>query len=123
MAIPKKTREIVHQKYGGKCAYCGRDIEYRQMQVDHIRSQRNFYLGAKDEIPTYNVHDIENLNPACARCNKRKDTATIEQFRNELSAQCERLRRNSNQYNLALDYGLITETQQPVKFYFETLKP
>ena len=34
MAINKKTREAVYQKYGGRCAYCGRAIAYKDMQVD-----------------------------------------------------------------------------------------
>lgn len=29
MAISKKTRETVYQKYGGRCAYCGKEIAYR----------------------------------------------------------------------------------------------
>ena len=36
MAISKKTREIVWKKYGGRCAYCGREIAYKDMQVDHF---------------------------------------------------------------------------------------
>lgn len=28
MAISKKTREAVYQKYAGHCAYCGRPIAY-----------------------------------------------------------------------------------------------
>lgn len=36
MAISKKTREAVYQKYGGRCAYCGRPIAYKDMQVDHL---------------------------------------------------------------------------------------
>lgn len=34
MAISKKTREAVYQKYAGHCAYCGRPIAYKDMQVD-----------------------------------------------------------------------------------------
>lgn len=36
--IPKKTRELVLNKYGGKCAYCGCDLTLSTMQVDHIKS-------------------------------------------------------------------------------------
>ena len=34
--ISKKTREIVYNKYNGHCAYCGCEIEMKDMQVDHI---------------------------------------------------------------------------------------
>lgn len=33
--IPKRIRQEVYQKYNHKCAYCGCDLEYRDMQVDH----------------------------------------------------------------------------------------
>ena len=35
--INKKTREEVWEKYGRKCSYCGKDLEYKQLQVDHIK--------------------------------------------------------------------------------------
>lgn len=31
MAINKKTREAVYRKYGGRCAYCGRAIAYKDI--------------------------------------------------------------------------------------------
>jgi uncharacterized protein (TIGR02646 family) len=121
--VTKAIRLKVHEKYNGRCAYCGCNLPYNKMQVDHIRPQRNFYLGSKADIPHYDVHDIQNLNPSCARCNKRKDTFSIEQFRIEIAAQLERLPKYNANYRLAMDYGLITESQKPVKFYFETLQP
>lgn len=33
--IPKSIREEVYFKYGGCCAYCGTEIEYKDMQVNH----------------------------------------------------------------------------------------
>lgn len=36
MAISKKIREAVYQKYGGRCAYCGRVIAYKDMQVAKV---------------------------------------------------------------------------------------
>jgi hypothetical protein len=64
-------------------------------------------------------HNTDNFNPSCARCNRWKSTFTIEQFRNEIYLQISRLNRYSNNYRMALDYGLIEETKIPVKFYFE----
>lgn len=51
MAINKKTREAVYRKYGGRCAYCGRAIAYKDMQVDHFRPLRVWdeVDGAADE--------------------------------------------------------------------------
>lgn len=40
MAINKKIREVVYNKYNGHCAYCGKKIAYKDMQVDHFKPQR-----------------------------------------------------------------------------------
>lgn len=37
-SIPKKVRQKVYEKYDGHCAYCGKKLEYKDMQVDHIQS-------------------------------------------------------------------------------------
>ena len=44
MAISKKTREAVYAKYDGHCAYCGRAIAYRDMQVDHFLPLRAYSI-------------------------------------------------------------------------------
>lgn len=36
--IPKKTRLAVYEKCNHRCAYCGCDLKYEDMQVDHIKS-------------------------------------------------------------------------------------
>ena len=36
--IPKKIRLELYEKYNNKCAYCGCDLEYKDMQVDHVKS-------------------------------------------------------------------------------------
>lgn len=32
----KRLRELVYQKFDGHCAYCGKKIELKDMQVDHF---------------------------------------------------------------------------------------
>lgn len=119
MAFTKKIREQIHAKYGGKCAYCGKDIEYKQMQLDHIHCQNRFVNGETKGI--LDINNIDNLNPSCRRCNFRKSTFTVEQFREQIALQCQRLKRDSSQYSIAIDYGMITETSKPILFYFETV--
>ena len=61
--ISKKTREIVYNKYNGHCAYCGCEIEMKDMQVDHIVPKyRNNEMWHKGKIGT---DEISNLNPSC----------------------------------------------------------
>lgn len=119
----KDKRKLIFDKYGGKCAYCGCELTER-FHIDHITP---IMRGWSDEdIKKHKIKDrgdnnIGNFNPSCARCNIRKNSMNLEQFRNEIQEQVKRLKRDSNQFNLALDYGLISETNKEVKFYFETL--
>ena len=36
--IPKKIRLLVYEKCNHRCAYCGCELEYKDMQVDHVKS-------------------------------------------------------------------------------------
>lgn len=110
MAIPKMIRQQVYDKCGGHCAYCGKEIAYKDMQVDHIHAQ---YLGGTD--------DMDNLLPSCRACNFRKGTLTIDQFRQQIKEQCDTLCRTF-QARMSLAYGLIERIDKPIIFYFEELK-
>lgn len=106
--IPKAVRQKVYEKYDGHCAYCGKPIEYKEMQVDHIQAH---YLGGADEM--------DNYNPACRMCNFYKGTMSIDRFREELRKLQERLKKVYI-YRLALRYGLVEEKENKVVFYFES---
>ena len=109
--IPKNIREQVYRKYNGHCAYCGCELEYKDMQVDHY-------------IPVWSQNgsnELSNLMPACRMCNYYKDTFTLDKFRENLETLHERLRKPFI-YRLALKYGLIEENKQKIKFYFEELE-
>lgn len=109
MAISKKMRQVVYDKFGGRCAYCGREIAYKDMQIDHIHPQ---YLGG--------CNDMENLYPSCRMCNFRKGTSSIENFRKEIEWQAEGVCKTF-QGRMSLAYGLIERVNKPIVFYFETL--
>lgn len=112
--IPKKVREQVYQKYNGHCAYCGCELEYKDMQVDHIES-----VWSSERHKKNHDNSIDNLTPACRMCNFYKGTYTIEQFRQNLSGTLMNNVRLPFQYRLALKYGLVKEDIKPVEFYFE----
>jgi hypothetical protein len=63
--------------------------------------------------------DFENLNPSCPRCNKWKSTYSLEHFRKVVQTSLVRLERDTPNYRLAKDYGLIIENNSPIVFYFE----
>ncbi|MFA5322553.1 MAG: HNH endonuclease [Smithella sp.] len=122
----KIDRIVVHQKYNGHCAYCGREITAKEMHIDHIipkfhnREDLGFLVVDGHKFTDYKVNDTENLNPACRVCNLWKSTHTIEEFRHELEMQISRLRQYSASFRLAERYNLITPTDNEVIFYFET---
>ncbi|MFR4316249.1 MAG: HNH endonuclease [Ruminococcus sp.] len=107
-SISKATRLKVYEKYGGRCAYCGCTLELKDMQVDHIQSVY-WYNGA---------NDIENYNPACRMCNFYKSTRTVEDLKKELGKLLSRLEKVFI-FRLAVKYGLIQKTDNPIEFYFE----
>lgn len=120
--MSKINREEVYKKCDGHCAYCGCEITLKQMQVDHI--EPHWHTVSEQEAVRCGIkkgsHEIDNLNPSCARCNRWKSTWKLEQFREEIRKQIERLERDSSAFRMARDFNLLKVTQAKVTFYFET---
>lgn len=114
MAISKAVRQTVYEKYGGHCAYCGRLIAYKDMQVDHFKP-----LGAWAE-ENRGTDDIENLMPACRMCNHYKRANPLEVFRKLIQDIPRKLRQNYI-YKVGVVYGNVIENEKPIVFYFEQL--
>jgi 5-methylcytosine-specific restriction endonuclease McrA len=121
----KEERNIIWMKYTGHCAYCGKLIEFKEMQVDHyhpkcltncIRSPKMVELyKLPDEID-----DISNKMPSCRRCNHYKRGHTIKGFRQLMTSLHERLVKNYI-VKVAVDYRIITIRPFSGKFYFEQI--
>ena len=115
-SISKKTREIVLNKYGGKCAYCGCELTLRTMQVDHIKA---VYASSLENNGVETQDDsLDNLNPSCRQCNFYKGTLDIEQFRDKIKTILYRTFQSTFQAKLAKKLGMMKVTQFD-KFYFE----
>ena len=108
MGFSTKIRKQVHEKFGGRCAYCGHEITQKQMQVDHIHPRS---LNGADSM--------DNLYPACHACNNYKLTFSVEQLRHKIADQVRLARDYSVNFRLAERYGLIEVTNVPVVFHFE----
>jgi 5-methylcytosine-specific restriction endonuclease McrA len=106
--VNKAKREEVYQKYDGHCAYCGRKVDYEDMQVDHF-TPRN--IGG--------TNDMDNLMPACRRCNHYKRANSLEGWRKMIEEVPKKLERDCYIYRTALDYGLVVPKRRKVRFYFE----
>lgn len=115
-AIPKKVREAIYQKYNGHCAYCGKKIEYKEMQVDHlIPVQRERFKKYSE----YEIECFENYVPACQRCNHYKRAHSLDVFRKMIEEIPAKLYRDNYIYKVGLDYGMVEAYEHKVKFYFE----
>ena len=127
----KKDREIIFNKYGGKCAYCGDDLK-KGWHVDELLPVRRnyFYDSVKKktvldkENPYYHPErmNIDNQMPSCPSCNINKHSGTIEEFRNLIQGFKKHLNEINTQYKISKRYGLVVEVEKPVVFYFEEVK-
>lgn len=110
-SISKSTRTFVYRMYNGHCAYCGTEIAYKDMQVDHAIPLR---IGGAD--------DISNYMPACRSCNHYKHTLDIEGFREYLSGIHKRLQRDNVTYNIAERFGVVQHVTDDIVFYYEQVR-
>ncbi|MCP4347699.1 MAG: HNH endonuclease [Desulfobacterales bacterium] len=62
-----EVREYLLEKWGRKCAYCGKDSV--PLEIEHIRAGSR---GGSDRV--------SNLTLACVKCNQRKGNKNIEDF-------------------------------------------
>jgi len=107
----KIDRTLVYNKYGGHCAYCGKEITIKEMQVDHI------YPKSRGGLDSH-----VNLAPSCHPCNIRKGNLTIEEFRRELKRDLFQLERDSAKFRLLKSFGKILIQNTDIVFYFEINK-
>jgi hypothetical protein len=103
----KLARFRIWKKYGGRCAYCGNEIELKDMQIDHVHPKANG--GGDEEV---------NLMPSCRACNFYKGTFSLSDFKQQLSTISERIKKPFI-VRLAMKYGMIQFKPFSGRFYFE----
>lgn len=108
--LSRAEREKIYYSCDCRCAYCGCEIDYSDMQVDHATPLR---IGGADEI--------ENMKPSCRSCNHYKATFDVEGFRKYLSGIQKRLMRDSIPYQIAERFGIVEHKSDNVTFYFERI--
>ena len=113
--MSKINRQAVHQMYGGRCAYCGKVIALKEMQVDHYwpecRSAR--YNG--------DINCMDNLKPSCRSCNHYKRDSPPEFFREMMKSIHQRL-ATIYIFKVAADYGIVEIKPFDGRFYFESIQ-
>ena len=117
--ISKKTRQAVYAKYDGHCAYCGKKLEYKDMQLDHLipKQRERFKRYSEEEIECF-----DNYMPSCRRCNHYKRAHTLEYFRQMIEEIPQKLFRDSYIFKVGLDYKLVLTEPHKVVFYFEQVQ-
>ena len=128
MAVSKKNRQLIFDKYKGKCAYCGCDLE-KGWHVDELLPVKRNYEYNKNTRSFKSTgtclyperFNIENQMPSCQSCNINKHSMSLEEFRNLISGFIKHLNEVNTQYKIAKRYGLVNETIKPIVFYFEKI--
>lgn len=103
----KIDRRAIYAKYNGHCAYCGAQIPYKEMQIDHIMPKAN---GGNN--------DMDNLNPSCHVCNHFKALESLDMFRKQVATIMGKVKQEFI-YRVAKAYGMVVESRWDGKFYFE----
>ena len=121
----KINREQVYKKFNGHCAYCGKEITIKEMQIDHVYPKRLDSLYEwSEEIKQKRPKDIDsisNLMPSCRTCNHYKRAGTLESFRDLMRTLHERI-LNIYIVKVAICYGIVKVRPFDNKFYFEIIK-
>jgi 5-methylcytosine-specific restriction endonuclease McrA len=134
MYISKKDREIIRNKYDGKCAYTGTELK-EDWQIDHVNPVRRnvFGTGAKHE----HNHNLENMVPCQRIVNHYKHNLSLHEFRTWLLGGLhERLKklpknpkteksakRKAYMLEVASLFGITPDKPFSGFFYFETEPP
>lgn len=115
--LKTEERIIVYGKFNYRCAYCGTELKYKNMCIDHFIPIFNYMPGSN-----FDVNHIDNLMPSCSQCNHYKSNRTIEAFRESIYSKFDALKQSNDYYIMAGKYGLIKETGIKIEFYFEKIK-
>ena len=116
----KIDRQQVYRKYNGHCAYCGQEIEYRDMQVDHMfpKCLDGMYDWGGLKYKGTHIDEYDNLMPSCRICNHYKRANNLESYRNLMTTLHERLMKIYI-VRVAVKYGIAKITPFDGMFYFE----
>lgn len=130
MAISKKLRMEVYQKYNGKCGYTGKELP-TDWQVDHKVSKSQCII--MQDIS--GLHCIENLIPCLRIVNHYKRALTLEQFRDRMLTfhkkyaklpkepyASQSIKRKKYMQEVADAFGITAENPFDGIFYFERIK-
>lgn len=134
MAISKKQREILREKFGGKCAYCGEELPAKGWHADHAnpvmripevdeaaRLEGKFKLKYSGRMHCPENDTLENMMPACSYCNINKSSLDIEGFRKYIATRVNMVMKTTAG-KMASKYNQLTIHPTEIVFHFEKFK-
>jgi len=116
--MKKSDREKFYNETKGRCWYCWRKIEYKEMQIDHIVPQR---ISWNSRYSTNNLMNNENnLLCSCRKCNHYKRAELLDNFRENIKTLHERLKKQYI-FEVWLNFWITQINNWSWKFYFEII--
>lgn len=74
--ITQQRRKAIYDAYSNKCFYCGKHIDWNDLEIDHLIAEQTRNLkellidyGLPED---YDINDLTNLVPSHSLCNNRK---------------------------------------------------
>lgn len=130
--MKKIDRIKIYNKYAGHCAYCGREIKFKEMQVDHIIPKCQLIYGAnrllhidgvknKLEKMKEMIEAESNLMPSGRLCNHYKRSQSLDEFRVTIKTLHKRLEKIYI-VRVAMNFGIFEVNYWDGLFFFERLE-
>lgn len=111
--MTKRNREKIWAKHDKRCGYCGKGLQYKEMQIDHIIPKTSIWWNVKD-----GKNHPDNLMPSCRKCNFYKSSHTLDYFREIMKTLHVRIEQQFIT-RLGLAYGIVELRPFDGIFYFE----
>ena len=131
MTFNKKAREELRMMFGGKCAYCGCELNgrwhadhkipigRRTKYIETPECQYSYKLVPTGELDRPDMDTKENIVPCCCSCNINKGPLSLITWRKQLEDITGILQRGYPTYRHAVRFGQVVEVAGPIVFWYE----
>lgn len=102
--LSKNRRKEIFNLTGGKCFYCGKNLDFENFHIDHFKAKAK------------GGGQMKNMVPACQDCNLTKSSYSVEEFRKIIENYLD------NDIHVRMIDKYMAINKQPIIFYFEKEK-
>ena len=120
LELQREKRLKILAKTDGLCWYCGERLTY--VEGAPVK-EMDFTIDHVKPVAHGGGNEMENLVPACKRCNSAKGDLTLDEFRRDFAHGALALRRGQLIYlkNLGIDVTLYERKGRDCRFFGEAL--